>query len=75
MEDNKKESPDQKPPFSDTGYVGNVWGWKFSYLSLVIILVTLAAVLARYCYVKTHYPERFHESNRDTTMIINPMPE
>lgn len=42
----------------DEGYVGNVFGWRFSYLSLILILFLLALMFGRYWYLKSNglYP-------------------
>jgi predicted MFS family arabinose efflux permease len=32
----------------DPHYVGNIWGWRFSYFSLILILAMLALMLYRY---------------------------
>lgn len=46
----KKPEDTQKDPF-DGAYVGNIWGWKFSRLSLIIMLVVGALILLRYWQV------------------------
>ncbi len=32
----------------ETEYMGNIWGWKFSWISLAIILATIALMVVRY---------------------------
>lgn len=40
-------SDDKKDPF-DGEYIGNIWGWKFSMIGLVIILLLLGIMLYRH---------------------------
>ena len=44
----EKENP--KEPFEkyDGEYIGNIWGWKFSFISLGIIVAMLLLMLFRY---------------------------
>ena len=37
---------------SEDDYLGNIWGWKVSFLSLALILFMLALMGMRYCYLK-----------------------
>jgi hypothetical protein len=46
----EEEKEEKRDPF-DGEYIGNIWGWKFSYLSLIIILVIAALMLVRYFQV------------------------
>ncbi len=32
----------------ETEYIGNIWGWKFSFISLAIILATMGLMMVRY---------------------------
>lgn len=43
----KRSIPDQDPANPDA-YVGNIWGWKFSFLSLALILLMLVWMAIRY---------------------------
>jgi len=36
----------------ESEYIGNIWGWKMSYISLAIILIMFAILGMRYCYLK-----------------------
>jgi len=47
----------------EQGYVGNIWGWKFSLFSLILILVMLSVMGIRYCYLE-------QSSQEDTTEIM-----
>lgn len=38
---------DKKDPF-DGEYVGNIWGWKFSLIGLVLMLLLLSVMLYRH---------------------------
>ena len=42
-------------------YLGNIWGWKFSYISLAIIVVASIIALPRSCQYK--------ESNTEAEQI------
>lgn len=37
-----------KQPAKDPRYVGNMWGWKFSYISLIIILFFVGMIVVRH---------------------------
>ncbi len=43
----KRRIPDQDPANPDA-YVGNIWGWKFSFFSLALILLLLVWMAIRY---------------------------
>lgn len=41
----------EKKPAATTGednYIGNIWGWKFSWFGLVLLMVLLALILYRH---------------------------
>ncbi|RMF27583.1 MAG: hypothetical protein D6765_07330 [Bacteroidetes bacterium] len=48
----------KKHPPSDE-YLGNIWGWKFSLFSALLILLLLGLILARWWYLGK--PELFPE--------------
>ena len=33
-------------------YIGNIWGWKWSYISLIIILIVFGIAVCRYIVIK-----------------------
>ena len=41
---------------ADDEYIGNIWGWKFSFISLGIIVAMLLLMLYRYSVVIKHPP-------------------
>lgn len=43
----KKMAQERKDPF-DGEYVGNIWGWKFSWFGLALILLFTAIMLYRH---------------------------
>ena len=44
---NDRRDPFQEPPV-DKDYIGNIWGWKFSLFSLLLILLMLALMIYRH---------------------------
>ena len=48
-EENSKKPEDE--------YIGNIWGWKLSKISLVFIIVVFTIFAMRYCYVKEQNPD------------------
>ncbi|MCB0633153.1 MAG: hypothetical protein R2824_13080 [Saprospiraceae bacterium] len=40
-------SADKKDPY-DGEYIGNIWGWKFSFIGLALILLLLGVMLYRH---------------------------
>lgn len=38
----------EKEPIGPPGYVGNIWGWKFSFFSLALILFMVILMAVRY---------------------------
>ena len=53
---------DQKDPFGRDSdeYMGNIWGWKFSYISLAIILVMVLLMWYRHSNLSPEELDRFH---------------
>ena len=45
MENNSSKDSQEN---SDNEYIGNIWGWKFSFISLGIIVAMLLLMLFRY---------------------------
>lgn len=45
MENQKKPHPDDA---FDKEYIGNIWGWKFSWFGLALLTVLLAMILYRH---------------------------
>jgi hypothetical protein len=43
--ENKKQKEEEEDP--DADYLGNMWGWKFSYLGLAMILFFLIFAIVR----------------------------
>ena len=41
----------------DGEYIGNIWGWKFSFLALALIILLGITMLARQCYLEEHPKE------------------
>ena len=41
---------DEKPtrPFEDAEYIGNIWGWKFSFIALFVVVVMGVFMFIRY---------------------------
>jgi hypothetical protein len=37
---------------NDDLYIGNIWGWKWSYISLAIILIVMSMAVCRYIIVQ-----------------------
>ena len=52
----KKDSPEDIQENSESEYIGNIWGWKFSFISLGIIVAMLLLMFYRYTIVNTHPP-------------------
>ncbi len=54
----------------DTGdneekYMGNIWGWKISWMSLVLIVFMLGLMAARKCYLDNHPEEQIELNQTD----------
>ncbi len=49
----RKKEEKIKPPWADWDgeYIGNIWGWKFSFISLGIILLMIGLMFWRYHYL------------------------
>jgi len=42
-------------------YIGNIWGWKISFIGLAFILLMLAVMIGRYYYLVNtgeYYPDQ-----------------
>jgi len=53
MEKNNSNETQENP---DNEYIGNIWGWKFSFISLGIIVAMLLLMLFRYSVINKHPP-------------------
>ncbi|MDH3650406.1 MAG: hypothetical protein OEQ53_12040 [Saprospiraceae bacterium] len=56
---------------SDDEYMGNIWGWKISFLSLALLLVMLSIMGMRYCYLQQQeivIEQMQKETNGDTIL-------
>jgi len=45
-------------------YIGNVWGWKWSYISLAIILIVMLIAVCRYIVIQPEHlidPEQIEQ--------------
>ena len=66
---------DKKPHFLDEydgEYIGNIWGWKFSFISLAVITVLSLYVWYRYATQEV-LPEPTHQElifEKDSTEIV-----
>lgn len=49
--------PLEKPSDSEEEYIGNIWGWKFSFISLGIIVAMLLLMWYRYATMEQHHPQ------------------
>ena len=72
MDKDNKEKKEYKDPY-DGEYIGNIWGWKFSYYGLGLILVMLLIVGIRYYQVgkvwKDEPTREFELMEVDTTRV------
>ncbi len=50
--DNPKDAPEN----GDSEYIGNIWGWKFSFISLGIIVAMLLLMFYRYSLINKQPP-------------------
>lgn len=46
-EDLERRKEDNKDPF-DGEYIGNIWGWRFSFIGLALILAMVALMVYRH---------------------------
>ena len=51
-----KDKTDNTQNNSEEEYIGNIWGWKFSFISLGIIVVMLLLMWYRYTTINTFPP-------------------
>jgi predicted MFS family arabinose efflux permease len=45
MSNNKNRKPHFLDDYDDGEYLGNIWGWKFSFISLAVIIVLSTYVI------------------------------
>jgi len=43
-----EEDKKTKRPFEDAEYIGNIWGWKFSFIALFVVVVMGIFMFIRY---------------------------
>jgi len=52
-------------------YIGNMWGWKFSYFSLGLIIVLMALIGFRYWQTgEFPMPEKYEKMKKDSVELI-----
>lgn len=56
----KKKKPHFLDEVDDSEYLGNIWGWKFSFISLAVITVLSIYVLYSYATVEVK-EEQIHQ--------------
>ena len=56
--------PEKKDPF-DGEYIGNIWGWKFSLWSLVLILVIGVIIAYRHIALGVPFREGIPQERRE----------
>ena len=54
----------EKEKSEEDNYIGNIWGWKFSFISLGLILFMLALMSIRYCQTKDQVPPQQMELSK-----------
>lgn len=47
--DNRIDQSEEEGPEENVEYIGNIWGWKFSFISLGIILFFLTLFIIQTC--------------------------
>ena len=52
----QKDEPKDNLENDESEYIGNIWGWKFSFISLGIIVVMLLIMYFRYTYIQNNPP-------------------
>ena len=52
----EKDNPKDIRENANNEYIGNIWGWKFSFISLGIIVAMLLLMLYRYTLINKHPP-------------------
>ena len=52
---------DKQGDENDGLYIGNIWGWKWSYISLAIILIVMSMAVCRYIVVQ---PDQLIDPNQ-----------
>lgn len=52
----EKDQSKETQENSESEYIGNIWGWKFSFISLGIIVAMLLIMLFRYNIINKHPP-------------------
>ncbi len=60
--------PEEKKDAAEQEYIGNIWGWKFSFMGLILIL-TFSSILFYRHYVlgvPLQVEEQRHSLERDT---------
>jgi len=48
----EEEMEKREAQMDESRYIGNIWGWKFSWISLGIIVFFLSLMLVRYFYLQ-----------------------
>lgn len=48
MSDKKNKKPHFLDEYDDGQYLGNIWGWKFSFISLAVIIILSIYVVYSY---------------------------
>ena len=52
----RKDDPKDSLENDESEYIGNIWGWKFSFISLGIIVAMLLIMYLRYTFIQNQPP-------------------
>ena len=65
MSNNKNKKHHFLDEYDDGEYLGNIWGWKFSFISLAVIVVLSIYVIYSYSTQEVTIEHTYHEPIRE----------
>ena len=65
MSNNKNKKHHFLDEYDDGEYLGNIWGWKFSFISLAVIVVLSIYVIYSYSTQEVPIEPTYHEPIRE----------
>ena len=65
MSNNENKKPHFLDEYDDGEYLGNIWGWKFSFISLAVIVVLSNYVIYSYSTQEVPIEATYHEPIRE----------
>jgi len=69
---NEQKPPEKKDPM-DGEYLGNIWGWKISYIGLAVILFFVGVIIYREMTVGEERRQEMKQEQEEVQPLVDPI--